>query len=137
MSLTEITSPNCSYNFPPVLLPSITHLYDRKSTSTLCVPQGVKITRTWASLSTPFGPSTSIPFKVLGDVRLGKCEVARLDGKTSNATQAIPKHPTSTEIKHTKCVVRSRGIEPPRAKLTAPSTLRVYQFRHDRKSQHT
>ena len=29
-------------------------------------------------------------------------------------------------------VVRSRGIEPPRAKPTAPSTLRVYQFRHDR-----
>lgn len=29
-------------------------------------------------------------------------------------------------------MVRSRGIEPPRAKPTAPSTLRVYQFRHDR-----
>ena len=31
-------------------------------------------------------------------------------------------------------VVRSRGIEPPRAKPTAPSTLRVYHFRHDRLS---
>ena len=30
-------------------------------------------------------------------------------------------------------MVRSRGIEPPRAKLTATSTLRVYHFRHDRK----
>lgn len=30
-------------------------------------------------------------------------------------------------------VVRSRGIEPPRAEPTAPSTLRVYHFRHDRK----
>jgi len=29
-------------------------------------------------------------------------------------------------------VVRSRGLEPPRARPTAPSTLRVYQFRHDR-----
>ena len=29
-------------------------------------------------------------------------------------------------------VVRSRGIEPPRAKPTATSTLRVYHFRHDR-----
>ena len=29
-------------------------------------------------------------------------------------------------------MVRSRGIEPPRAMPTAPSTLRVYQFRHDR-----
>src|SRR5262249_60565348 len=29
-------------------------------------------------------------------------------------------------------LVRSRGIEPPRAKPTAPSTLRVYLFRHDR-----
>jgi hypothetical protein len=31
-------------------------------------------------------------------------------------------------------VVRSRGIEPPRAKPTATSTLRVYHFRHDRKA---
>jgi hypothetical protein len=30
-------------------------------------------------------------------------------------------------------LVRSRGIEPPRAEPTAPSTLRVYHFRHDRK----
>src|SRR5262245_47044674 len=30
-------------------------------------------------------------------------------------------------------MVRSRGIEPPRAEPTAPSTLRVYHFRHDRK----
>src|SRR6476660_8329717 len=29
-------------------------------------------------------------------------------------------------------MVRSRGIEPPRAMPTAPSTLRVYLFRHDR-----
>jgi hypothetical protein len=29
-------------------------------------------------------------------------------------------------------LVRSRGLEPPRARPTAPSTLRVYQFRHDR-----
>ena len=29
--------------------------------------------------------------------------------------------------------MRSRGIEPPRAKPTATSTLRVYHFRHDRK----
>src|SRR6476659_1266258 len=29
-------------------------------------------------------------------------------------------------------LVRSRGIEPPRAMPTAPSTLRVYLFRHDR-----
>ena len=30
-------------------------------------------------------------------------------------------------------VVRLRGFEPPRAKrLTRPSTLRVYQFRHSR-----
>ena len=30
-------------------------------------------------------------------------------------------------------VVRAGGIEPPRAEPTAPSTLRVYHFRHDRK----
>jgi lipoyl(octanoyl) transferase len=34
-------------------------------------------------------------------------------------------------------MVRSRGLEPPRARPTAPSTLRVYLFRHDRKAGST
>jgi len=47
-------------------------------------------------------------------------------------TKEKARRKTATDLFLRK-LVRSRRLELPRAKPTAPSTLRVYQFRHDRR----